>query len=162
MLKKLICVKFIRETSLDSQKEDIQYSGFRFTWPDGEIIQTGLNKFCQRGMRLFFGKEGLQTNEATLKLYCNQVSENDPLTKAPENVKVRRFILQRDGNLGTIFFVNGVVTDVAFDMEKEEKEVLQWIGLDTLKDKEKIFLDIYALPTLQHDDASENLQTHCS
>lgn len=141
-----LCVRFVRDATKDAEKGDIQYSGFTFTWPDGRPIQTGLEKLCQRGTKLFFGKEGLQKDTALLKIVSVPVNEQDPITKIPAT-KVRRFYLLRQGDLGTVYFMQGIITDVVFDVTKEEPEVLQWIGLTPeLKDGDKYWFDIYALP----------------
>ena len=146
-------VRFCRNHQHDSSQGDIHYSGFSFTWPNGQPIRTGLNKFCQRGVQLFFGKDGLQENDRLVKLICLPITENAPRTIAPLGARCRRFYLMRQGPLGIIYFRGGVVTDVVFDETLEEPEVLEWIGLTPdLQEGEKAWIDILVIPVTSWTD----------
>lgn len=144
--RRLLEVRFERNPDADAAKGDIQYSGFRFTWPDGTPAKTGLDKFCQRGVKLFFGKAGLTGDSALLQLYCVPVLEDTPFTQTPPGVRGRRFFLLRQGHKGVIHFLNGTPTDVIFDERLEEPAVLEWIGLTPdLGDGQRQWMDIYAV-----------------
>jgi hypothetical protein len=127
-MHKTITVQFKRNENYDAQKENIEYSGFDFLWQNGTPIKTGLDKFCQRGIKLFLGKNGLNQPNQLLELTVISInSENDPLPKT--NCRSRRFYIKRENEKGIIHFMNGTPTDVIFNEEIDEPEVLNWIGL---------------------------------
>jgi hypothetical protein len=67
------------------------------------------------------------------------------LTRLPGH-RVRRFFLLRGGRQGRLHFFNGTPTSIVLDLDRDEQEVLNWIGLPALHDGEAAWFDIAARP----------------
>lgn len=139
-----ITVQFKRNENFDTQKENIEYSGFDFFWQDGTPIKTGLDKFCQKGIKLFLGKNGLNQPNQLLEITVLPInSKDDPLPKT--NCRSRRFYIKRENKKGIIHFMNNTPTDIIFNEEIDEPEVLNWIGL-TPELKDVAWFDVVVKP----------------
>jgi hypothetical protein len=156
-----IVIRLTRNRSVDHTSGAVSYTGFHFYWPDGRPIQTGLDKFCQRGVRLLFGRRGLERESQLVELMVISISGRDaPLPKTPPGTRSRRFFLLRQESRGILHFLNGTATDVIFDEWVDEPEVLDWIGLtDRLPEGVQGWLDMVALPVEEaeyhyHTDAA--------
>lgn len=145
---RILTLLFERDTSVDHEKGTIQYSGFRFYWPNGQPVRTALDKFCQRGVRFLFGRKGLEGTGRLLSLVCLPIDGMDaPLPELPPGIRSRRFFLLRIGQQGILHFFNGTPTDVVFEVGKDDPTVLEWIGLtQALADNARAWFDLVALP----------------
>jgi len=79
-------------------------------------------------------------------MLCFPVADAEaPITRLPGH-RVRRFSLQRHGRQGRLYFLDGTPTTIVLDLDQDEPTVLDWIGLSTLRDGERQWLDIAAHP----------------
>ena len=69
----------------------------------------------------------------------------DALTRVPGH-RVRRFFLLRGGRHGRLHFFNGAPTGIVLDLDRDEPQVLNWIGLPSLRDGEAGWFDLAARP----------------
>lgn len=138
---------FRRDPSRDRVEENVRFEGYDFVWPDGRPAAVGLTAFCKHGQRLLgLGRHLAGARERLVDLIVFPLTDRDaPLTKLPGH-RVRRFALHRDGRLGRIHFLDGTPTTVVFDLDHDEAPVLHWIGLPTLRDGERQWIDLAARP----------------
>jgi hypothetical protein len=160
-MQRHLFLRLVRNPEQDAQKQDIQYSGFNFYWPDGRAIQTGLNKFCHRGVATMLGKNTVIPEVALLKLTLLPVDRPDaPWPKRPPGVRSRRLYLMRHGRQGVIYFPQGIVTDLTFDELKDEEVVLRWIGLTPdLGENDKAWFDVMVETIDQSLNLEESLES---
>jgi hypothetical protein len=141
-----LLIHFRRDAGADCREGNIAFRGFRFSWPDGSPIQTGLSRFCEAGTALLFGRKQPVPDECLLRLCCVTTSEDAPLLRPAPGVRARRVYLQREGPRGVLHFHNGTRTELVFEEGVDEPPVLRWIGLDDLPDGDRRWLDLYAVP----------------
>jgi len=65
------------------------------------------------------------------------------LTRLP-GLRVRRFMLKREGRQGRVHFVDGTPTAAVFEIGRDEKRVLDWIGLSSLREGGEQWFDLTA------------------
>jgi hypothetical protein len=135
-----------REASGDCRQDGIDFHGFRFFWPDGTPVRTGLSRFCAAGTALLFGRRQSVPGGCLLRLCCVNTSEDAPLLRPAPGVRARRVYLVREGIRGVLHFHNGLRTELVFEEGVDEHSVLHWVGLDGLADGGRLWLDIFALP----------------
>ena len=70
---------------------------------------------------------------------------NDDLTRLPGH-RVRRFFIERRGRTGRLHFLDGTPTETVFEIGRDERRVLRWIGLTELRDGEHQWFDLAASP----------------
>jgi hypothetical protein len=70
---------------------------------------------------------------------------DDDLNRWPGH-RVRRFFIERHGNVGRLHFMDGTPTALMFDVNKDDPEVLHWIGLTCLNDGQRSWFDLGAGP----------------
>jgi hypothetical protein len=141
-----LTVLFRRDPSRDRQNEKIHFEGYRVFWPSGEPVAVGLDAFCKHGQRLLgLGKylAGCREKLVTL-IYFPLSGIEDDLHRVPGH-RVRRFFIERRGQLGRIHFMNGTPTTVTFDLCRDESRVLNWIGLPALEDGDRQWFDVAAI-----------------
>ncbi len=138
---------FRRDPSRDRQDERIRYEGYEFLWPDGRPVTLGLDAFCKHGQRLLgLGRHLAGHRERLVDMLCFPIADAEaPITRLPGH-RVRRFSLQRHDRQGRLYFLDGTPTTIVLDLDHDEPEVVQWIGLSTLCDGERQWLDIAARP----------------
>jgi hypothetical protein len=141
-----LTVLFRRNPSGDRESEKIEFEGYNVFWPDGRPVTVGLDAFCKHGQRLLgLGKHLAGCREKLVSLlYLPLASLEDDLHRIPGH-RVRRFYLERQGQIGRLHFMNGTPTNITFDLIHDEQRVLQWVGLPSLKDGERQWFDLAAV-----------------
>jgi hypothetical protein len=76
-------------------------------------------------------------------IYFPLAGLRDDLTRLPGH-RVRRFFLLRGGRQGRLHFFNGTPTAIVLDLDRDEPDVLNWIGLPVLGDGEAAWFDLAA------------------
>lgn len=144
-MSRTLTVHFRRDPSRDRLSDSIHFEGYQAYWPDGRKVAVGLDAFCKHGQRLLgLGRYLKGCSEKPIKIVCLPLeSIDDPLHRIPGH-RVRRFFLERTGNLGRIHFLDGTPTTVTFEIGRDEPRVLQWIGLNNLEDGQRQWLDLMA------------------
>jgi hypothetical protein len=141
-----LLVHLRRDSAGDCCRDGISFRGFRFSWPDGTPVRTGLSRLCGVGIALLFGRRRLVPDECLLRLCCAATTE-DALPRRPApGVRVLRLYLQREGSRGVLHFHNGHRTEVVFEDGVDEPRVLRWVGMAGLPDGGRVWLDLFALP----------------
>ena len=147
-----LTVLFRRNPAGDGTRERIRYEGYRIFWPDGQPVAAGVDRFCQQGCRLLgLGRWMKDLTEQLVELITYPVDGLDaPLTRTEPGVRCRRFYLERNARRARMFFFNGSPTDIEFDAEEDDPRVVEWLGLSTLEDGERLWFDLSArsLPSL--------------
>jgi hypothetical protein len=141
-----LLIQLRRDAARDSLEGDVSFRGFRFYWPDGVPVRTGLSRFCGAGTSLLFGRRQAVPEACLLRLCCVSTSADAPFTRPVPRVRVRRVYLLREGPRGVLHFHNGVRTELVFEDGVDEPAVLRWVGLDGLPDGGRLWLDVFALP----------------
>jgi hypothetical protein len=146
-MARTLTVLFRRDPTRDRQHGHINFEGYEILWPDGRPIATGLNAFCYHGQRLLgLGRHLAGRHERLLRLICVPLKgRDDHLTRLPGH-RVRRFFVERRGNLGRVHFLDGTPTETVFEIGRDEWKVLRWIGLPWLGDGEQQWIDLAAGP----------------
>ncbi len=136
-------IVFRRDPSKDRHKEQIQYEGYEILWPDGQPVAVGLDAFCKHGQRLLgLGRHLAGCTEKLIELICFPLgSREDDLTRIPGH-RIRRFYLERTGRYGRIHFLDGTPTAAVFELGRDEPRVLHWIGLASLRDGQRQWMDL--------------------
>ncbi len=142
---------FRRDPSRDRHEEQIRYEGYEFLWPDGRPVALGLDAFCTHGQRLLgLGRHLAGARERLVDMLCFPVADPEtPIARLPGH-RVRRFVLQRDGRQGRLYFMDGTPTTIVLDLDRDEPPVLHWIGLTRLRDGERQCFDLAARPAELH------------
>src|SRR3954454_7924959 len=124
-----------RDPSRDRQENQIHFEGYAFLWPDGQPLDVALDALCKHGQRLLgLGRHLQGCRERLLDLLVFPLwGREDHLTRLP-GARVRRFFIERQGCLGRLHFMDGTPTATLFNLEQDEKPVLDWIGLTSLED----------------------------
>lgn len=158
-MARTLTVLFRRDPSRDRQQQDIQYEGYQTFWPDGRAVMTGLSAFCRHGQRLLgLGRHLAGRRERLIRLINFPLRDrDDDLVRIP-GFRVRRFYLERQGQVGRIHFLDGTPTDVVFNVGLDEQRVLRWCGLLQLRDGERQWFDLAAGPADTVPDCPEGKQ----
>jgi hypothetical protein len=142
-----LTILFRRDPSRDFQKENIAFAGYQILWPDGRPVAVGLEAFCRQGQQVLGLRR--QLADCAERLLCLVQfplrGPEAPWTRIP-GCRVRRFFLERQGELGRLHFVDGTPTAVVFRLGEDDPRVLQWCGLAELADGERLWFDLAALP----------------
>ena len=146
MPRRELLVYLRREAGGDCRQGGIDFHGFRFFWPDGTPVRTGLSRFCGAGTALLFGRRQPVPDGCLLRLCCLNTTEDAPLLRPAAGVRARRVYLVREGTRGVLHFHNGLRTELVFEEGVDEPAVLHWVGLDGLADGGRLWLDVFALP----------------
>jgi hypothetical protein len=136
-----------RDPARDRQDGNTSLEGYEICWPDGRPLGVGFDAFCTQGQRLFgLGRHLNGCPERLVEMiYVPKSGLDDGLTRLPGH-RVRRFFLRREGRLGRLHFFNGTPTSVVLDLDRDERPVLDWIGLPELRDGESGWFDLAAHP----------------
>jgi hypothetical protein len=146
-MPRTIAAVFRRDPSRDCFGGPVPFEGYRILWPDGRPVAVGLSTLCGQGQRLLgLGRRLAGRQETLIRLTCFPVAgPEDGFNRLPGH-RVRRFFVERRGNVGRLHFLDGTPTALIFDMEKDEPEVLYWVGLSGLGDGERLWFDLAASP----------------
>src|SRR5437867_1844386 len=144
-MSRTLTVVFRREPTRDRHAETIHFEGYDMFWPDGRPVAVGLDAFCRHGQRLLgLGKHLEGRLERPIQLTCVPLKgREDDLTRLPGH-RVRRFFIERQGAVGRIHFLDGTPTTATFVLGRDEPRVLHWIGLNKLRDGERLWIDLAA------------------
>jgi hypothetical protein len=144
-MARTLTILFRRDPARDRQQGRIVYTGYQFFWPDGRPIGVALEGFCRHGQRLLgLDRYLVGQDERLIELLCFPIqSMNDDITRLPGH-RVRRFFLQRNGQQGRLHFMDGTATETVFELGRDEARVLDWIGLPSLEDGDRQWLDLTA------------------
>jgi hypothetical protein len=104
-----------------------------------------MDALCQHGQRLLGLNRHLADREECLICLLNFPLDGleDDIRRLP-GYRVRRFYLERHGQCGRIHFMDGTPTEIFFDLDRDEPEVLRWVGLAALRDGECQWFDLAA------------------
>ena len=151
-MSRTLTVLFRRDPTRDRRRGPIHFEGYEILWPDGRPVTVGLDAFCNHGQRLLgLGRHLAGHTERLLRLICFPLrGRDDALTRLPGH-RVRRFFLERQGRTGRMHFLDGTPTDAIFQIGRDERKVLRWIGLAKLGDGERQWLDLAATAFVPHD-----------
>jgi hypothetical protein len=132
------------------------FEGYRIIWPDGRPVAVGLDAFCTHGQRLLgLGRHLGGRPERLIRLTCFPLGgPDDGLNRLPGH-RVRRLFIERRGNVGRLHFLDGTPTALVFDLEKDEPEVLHWVGLSGLDEGERLWFDLAASPVPLPDSPAD-------
>lgn len=144
-MSRTLTILFRRDPSRDRQTELIKFEGYEILWPDGTPVAIGVEAFCKHGLRLFgLGKHLAGCHEKLIKMICFPLDgRDDDLNRIPGH-RVRRFYIERLGDTGRVFFMDGTPTTMIFDVRRDEQIVLDWLGLSSLADGEQQWFDLAA------------------
>ena len=144
-MSRTLTILFRRDPSRDRQTEQVAFEGYEFLWPDGRRVAVGLDAFCKHGQRLFgLGKHLAGCHEKLIKMVCFHLEgREDDLNRIPGH-RVRRFYIERTGNTGRVFFMDGTPTTITFQVGRDEPKVLNWLGLSALDDGDRQWFDLAA------------------
>jgi len=136
-----------RDASRDSQHGQTYLEGYAILWPDGRPLSVGFSAFCKQGLRLLGLSRQLDGCQERLVelLYFPLAGLEERLTRLG-GYRVRRFFLLRSGQQGLLHFFNGTPTAIVLDLDRDEPQVLSWIGLPDLRDGEAGWFDLAARP----------------
>lgn len=144
MARSLI-VLFRRDPERDQFRGNIHFEGYQVLWPDGRPVAVGLDGFCKHGQRLLgLGRHLAGCTERLVELICYPLTglEAD-LTRLPGH-RVRRFFVERQDTCGRLHFLDGTPTNTVFDLARDERRVLEWIGLPGMADGGQQWIDLAA------------------
>lgn len=147
-MPRTLTLLFRRDRSRDRQRGPIFFEGYEILWPDGHPVTLGLDSFCSHGRRLLGLDRHLSGREERLiDLLCFPLgSLEDKLTRIPGH-RVRRFLLQREGDVGRLYFLNKTPTDAVFKMGHDDPRVLRWLGVSELPEGGCQWVDLAARAT---------------
>lgn len=145
--RRSLTVLFRRDESKDRREGRIVQHGYQILWPDGDAVVVGLEAFCRYGVRwLGLNRHLAGRAERLMKLTCVDLrGRDDDLTSMP-GCRTRRVSLRRSGSVGRIHFIDGTATEVVFVLGKDERRVVEWIGLSDLPDGGVRWMDVAARP----------------
>jgi len=126
----------------DAASDRIVYSGYDIAWPDGRPVSIGLRRFCQQGTRLLVGKR-TDPVTALVKVSLYPVAGLEaPLTRPGRGIRCRRFYTVLTRGLIRLYFFTGTETEVAFDPEADDEEVLRWLQAERMRPGEPFWFDL--------------------
>ncbi len=134
-----------RNAKHDGESDRVRYEGYRTCWPNGQELSVGVQRFCQQGCRLLLGRKARNGDAHLVELGVHPVDGLEaPLTQVGQGMRCRRFYLDHESGRARMFFFNGSPTDVEFDLERDEPVVIRWLGLDQVKDGDRLWFDLSA------------------
>jgi hypothetical protein len=145
-MSRTLILLFRRDPSRDRQTEKVDFVGYEPLWPDGRPVAIGVDALCKHGQRLLgLSKQLNGCHQKQIKLVCLPIAgRDDDLNRIP-GYRVRRFYLQRTGNVGRIHFMDGTPTVATFEFGQDDPRVIHWVGLDTLDDGDVQWFDLAAV-----------------
>lgn len=145
-MSRTLTVLFRRDPSRDRHDDRVSFEGYQPIWPDGRPVAVGLDAFCTHGQRLLgLGRRLAGCREKLIKLVCVPLVGRDAELNRIPGHRVRRFYIERHGTQGRVHFMDGTPTTAVFDLIRDERRVLDWIGLTQLADGQTQWFDIAAM-----------------
>lgn len=97
----------------------------KFSWPDGSPIPLSFNNLCIIGLKTLFRKREIV--DGPIEIIMRDIENIDePVTKI-KNIRGRRFFMTTEDGKAYFWLCNGFKTDLYFNLEKEEQEILNWL-----------------------------------
>jgi hypothetical protein len=136
---------FRRNPQRDRRQGDIDLDGYEVFWPDGRPVTVSVSAFCWHGQRILgLGRHLAGQGEKLIHLLCYPLHGlEDPPTHL-RGCRVRRFFLERSGSHCRLHFMDGTPTAMIFDLAHDEPPVLNWIGLASLREGQRLWVDLSA------------------
>ena len=97
----------------------------KFCWPDGSPIPLSFNNLCIIGLKTLFKKREIVDGPIKI-IMCDVQNIDKPVTRI-NNIRGRRFFMTTENKKSYFWLCNGIKTDLLFDLEKEEQEILDWL-----------------------------------
>lgn len=144
-MSRTLTILFRRDPSKDHKTDVAAFEGYEILWPDGQPLSLGFDALCKHGQRLFgLGKHLAGCNEKLIMMHCFPLEgRDDDLNRIPGH-RVRRFSIERLGDVGRIFFLDGTPTTMTFEIGRDEPSVIDWFGLGGMSHGERLWIDIAA------------------
>ena len=114
--------------SVSSEPEDdngIKKTAVKFSWLDGSPIPLSFNNLCVIGLKTLFRKRDIV--DGPIKIIMRDVIDLDEPVTRINNIRGRRFFMTTEDHKTYFWLCNGVKTDLLFNLEKEEQEILNWL-----------------------------------
>jgi len=139
-----ILLVFRRNEAKDEQVGSVEYSGYDVHWPSGGRVRgLAFDRFCKIGVRYLLGRD--KPDVAAMRLYFVPLAESDaPLPRVP-GCRVRALYLERDGGDFKLFLSDGTPTDITFNLRRDEKAILRWIGARSIPHGGRQWFGLYAV-----------------
>jgi len=139
-----IFLVFRRNEAKDEQVGSIQYTGYDVHWPSGGRVRgLAFDRFCKIGVRYLLGRD--KPDLAAMRLYNLPLASADaPLPRIP-GCRVRALYLERVGADFKLFLSDGSPTDITFNLYRDEKRVLDWLGARFIADGGRQWFGMYAV-----------------
>ncbi len=146
-MHRALTLLFRRDPSRDRAEEKVHYEGYEILWPDERPVAVGVDAFCKHGQRLLgLGRHLEGRSSRVLEMLCFPKPIREAAMTKLQGHRVRRFYLERQGRTGRLHFLDGTPTAVVIDMDRDEEEILAWLGLPDLNDGERQWFDLAARP----------------
>jgi len=146
-MERALQLLFRRDVSRDRQEDQVLMEGYQVLWPDGRAVALNVDAFCKLGQRLLgLGRHLAGCSERLIELICFPIADHEQqITRLPGH-RVRRFYLDRHGQQGQLYFMDGTPTIVLLDLDRDDPPILQLFGLAELHDGQRQWLDLAARP----------------
>jgi hypothetical protein len=133
-----------RNEAKDEQVGSIQYSGYDVHWPSGRRVRgLAFDRFCKIGVRYLLGRD--KPKRAAIRLFFVPLEgAGAPLPRVP-GCRVRPLYLERAGADFKLFLSDGSPTDITFNLRRDEKGILDWIGAGGIADGGRQWFGMYAV-----------------
>jgi hypothetical protein len=147
MMPRALTLLFRRDPSRDRHRGTLRFEGYRILWPDGQPASVGVDAFCVHAQRLLgLGRHLAGRAERLVELLLFPLADpQGDMTKLPGH-RVRRFYLERRGAVGRIHFMDGTPTEAVADIGRDDRRVLEWVGVTRLRPGERQWFDLAARP----------------
>ncbi len=146
-MKRTLHILFRRDPAQDRRDEEVHYEGYRLLWPDGSAVGVAVDSFCKHGQRLLgLGRHLAGHRERLVEVICFPLRDRDDGLNRLPGARVRRFCLRRTDRQGRLHFLDGTPTAIVFDLDRDERAMLDWVGLTDLADGEDQWFDLAARP----------------
>lgn len=128
---------FLRNESKDHAVGRVRYLGYNIFWPDGTRVGMALEKLCLVGTRTVLGRSQIQPRQHVEVKIHFVASREAPLTKLA-GARTRRLCIQKENERNArIYFHDNTPTDIVFDLENDDRRVLNLFGLDDARDTKR-------------------------
>ena len=131
-----------RRRERDAATEQAVYAGYDIYYPDGRPVAVGIQRFCQQGTRLLLGR-ARDPELAVVKLSLYPVAGLEaPLTRPGRGVRSRRFYALRLCDAIRLYFFTGTPTEIIFDHQQDDPEVLRWLHAERIRPGQPFWFDL--------------------
>ncbi len=139
-----ISILFRRNESKDEQLGGIEYTGYDLYWPSGrKVLGLAFDRFCKIGMRYILGREKPEL-AAVDGYFLPLASRDDRLPRIP-GCRLRVLYFERTGSQLKVFLSDDTPTEIAFDLERDEEPILDWLGGRRVADGARQWFGFYAV-----------------